>query len=194
MVRHDLILLRLPDYWDWSGGLCSTETSRKLVSGSLWSQRRDSRPPFDIRLPRSWLVCRLPSSLPSNSGGHSTSCIGACRTLILRIFSSYSLYLEKIMMFFIFVFCWEFFCFSTLLIYLRKKSGTSHHIQHVIKPQYQKTILDGNLINYLTVNAHPPWAILLRQKERGTAQGLKLSLMKPLSSSSSTCLSALHVP
>ena len=50
---------------------------------------------------------------------------------------------------------------TTLEIYLGKDSGSSEHVQHVIKPWDGEPILDSDFVDGVTVHTHSPGAIFL---------------------------------
>ena len=77
---------------------------------------------------------------------------------------------------------------TTLEIYLEKDSGSSEHVQHVIKPWDGEPILDGDFVDGVTVHTHSPGATFFGVRRAGTAHGLLLIWMKPFLISSSICL------
>ena len=56
---------------------------------------------------------------------------------------------------------------TTLEIYLGKDSGSSEHVQHVIKPRDGEPILDGDFVDGATVYTHLPGAIFLGCEKGG---------------------------
>ena len=56
---------------------------------------------------------------------------------------------------------------TTLKIYLGKDSGSSEHVQHVIKPWDREPILDGDFVDGVTFHTHSPGAIFLGCEKGG---------------------------